>query len=88
MLRPLLASLTHEPAICTHVHAASIRQGLFHIRLKLSSPDVASKLSVLQIFINNRAGMGKIFEKKEEKREKVEMQLALRGHVTNASFKQ
>ena len=43
---------------------------------------------MLQIFINNRAGMGKIFEKKEEKREKVEMPLALRGHVTNASFKQ
>ena len=42
---------------------------------------------MLQIFINNRAGMGKIFEKKEEKREKVEMPLALRGHVTNASFK-
>ena len=43
---------------------------------------------MLQIFINNRAGMGKIFEKKEEKREKVEMPLAFRGHVTNASFKQ
>ena len=27
MLQPLLASLTHEPAICTHVHAASIRLG-------------------------------------------------------------
>ena len=33
--------------------------------------------------------MDKIFEKKKkEKREKVEMPLALRGHVTNASFKQ
>ena len=25
MLRPLLSFSTHEPAICTHVHAASIR---------------------------------------------------------------
>ena len=34
MLRPLLASLTHEPAICTHVHAASIRLGAISYTVK------------------------------------------------------
>ena len=32
--------------------------------------DEHGRCLMLQLFINNRAGMGKIFEKKEEKREK------------------
>ena len=86
MLRPLLASLTHEPAICTHVHAASIRLGATSYTVKAFVTRCGKHVVLCYKFLLITELEWAKYSKKRKK--KVEMPLALRGHVTNASFKQ
>ena len=89
MFRPLLASLTHEPAICTHVHAASIRLGALSYTVKAFVTRCGMDVVLCYKFLLiTELELAKYSKKRKKKEKKVEMPLALRGHVNNASFKQ
>ena len=89
MLPPLLAFLTHEPAICTHVHAASIKLGATSYTVKAFVTRCGMHVVLCYKFLLiTELEWAKYTKKRKKKAKKVEMPLALRGHVTNASFTQ